>query len=332
MIDASPGSVGNNTLGTNDGTGRPLNPFTGAAVRAEHRQARRLLPRARRVLGRRPDSETPPGHWNVIANEVARLPRLREAHRRHRPGARRPRVGRQGLLRAQRRRRTTPPSPAGAVKRVYDSVRPISMIRYMGGLGTVDGSRRAVVRSRRPAARARADRGDHAREQRARRAPRAPRRVTSARSPSAAGRASRPTRAPRSAAIDWIRAKLWVPYQKTTFVTPAFAGFVSGHSTFSRAAAEVMAVITGDAVLPRRPRRVRGTRPTAPASPRRVPRSDDRSQWATYFDASDQAGIWRLCGGIHIPADDFSGRRMGSECGKTAWALAERYYAGTAVA
>ena len=39
----------------------------------------------------------------------------------------------------------------------------------------------------------------------------------------------------------WIRAVEWVPYQLATFVTPAFAGYISGHSTFSRAAAEVLA-------------------------------------------------------------------------------------------
>ena len=45
--------------------------------------------------------------------------------------------------------------------------------------------------------------------------------------------------------VGWILAKDWVPYQKPTFVTPAFPGFVSGHSTFSRAAAEVLTSMTG---------------------------------------------------------------------------------------
>jgi hypothetical protein len=37
----------------------------------------------------------------------------------------------------------------------------------------------------------------------------------------------------------------------------------------------------------------------------------------------------RIYGGIHIAADDFAGRRIGSRVGKQAWALAERYFAGT---
>ena len=50
--------------------------------------------------------------------------------------------------------------------------------------------------------------------------------------------------------------------------------------------------------------------------------------WATYFDAADQAGQSRLFGGIHFQADDFAGRITGAACGKDAWQLAQRYYAG----
>ena len=51
-------------------------------------------------------------------------------------------------------------------------------------------------------------------------------------------------------------------------------------------------------------------------------------QWATYYDAADQAGLSRIYGGIHIATDDVAGRRIGSRVGKQAWALAERYFAG----
>ena len=62
------------------------------------------------------------------------------------------------------------------------------------------------------------------------------------------------------------------------------------------------------------------------------PTTDVTLEWATYYDAADQAGLSRIYGGIHIAADDFTGRRLGSECGKAAWALAQRYYAGRAAA
>jgi hypothetical protein len=32
--------------------------------------------------------------------------------------------------------------------------------------------------------------------------------------------------------------------------------------------------------------------------------------------------------GIHVSPDDFAGRKMGSECGKAAWSLAQRYFEG----
>ncbi len=52
-------------------------------------------------------------------------------------------------------------------------------------------------------------------------------------------------------------------------------------------------------------------------------------QWATYYDAADQAGISRLHMGIHISQDDFEGRIIGAEVGTAAWALAQQYFDGT---
>ena len=49
------------------------------------------------------------------------------------------------------------------------------------------------------------------------------------------------------------------------------------------------------------------------------PTRDVTLQWATYYDAADQAGVSRLYGGIHIADDDFAGRRIGSACGIAAW-------------
>jgi hypothetical protein len=128
--------------------------------------------------------------------------------------------------------------------------------------------------------------------------------------------------------VGWILAVDWVPYQKATFVTPAFPGFVSGHSSFSRAAAEVLTSITGSAFFPG------GIGefdvPKGSLGFELGPTTDVPLQWATYYDAADQAGLSRLFGGIHIPSDDFAGRRTGSICGKAAWMLAQRYFEGTA--
>jgi hypothetical protein len=126
----------------------------------------------------------------------------------------------------------------------------------------------------------------------------------------------------------WILSTDWVPYQLATFVTPAFAGYVSGHSTFSRAAAEVMTGFTGSEYFPGG--LSEWTVPADSLAVDRGPSEDVTLQWGTYYDAADQAGLSRLFGGIHIPPDDFEGRKIGSTCGKDAWALAQRYFDGTA--
>jgi hypothetical protein len=132
----------------------------------------------------------------------------------------------------------------------------------------------------------------------------------------------------QSGGVRWIRGVEWVPYQLPTFVTPAFQGYVSGHSTFSRAAAEVLTAFTGSEYFPGGESGY-----TIPARSLKVeagPTADVRLEWATYFDAADQAGQSRLFGGIHIEADDLAGRRIGAQCGRDAWTRAQLYYSGRA--
>jgi hypothetical protein len=130
--------------------------------------------------------------------------------------------------------------------------------------------------------------------------------------------------------VGWIRAVNWIPYQRRTFVTPAFPGYVSGHSTFSRASAEVLTAITGSPYFP-------GGLGSfnAPANQYLVfekgPSVDVRLEWATYYDAADQSGQSRIYGGIHILPDDFDGRRTGREVGLRAFARAQAFWDGTAV-
>ena len=128
--------------------------------------------------------------------------------------------------------------------------------------------------------------------------------------------------------IVWADADTWVPYQLNTFVTPAFPGFVSGHSTFSRAAAEVLTDLTGSAFFPGGMLEV-----IAPANSLKIDPSQNaevRLQWATYYDAADQAGQSRIWGGIHIEPDDFTGRKLGRQIGLDAVALARKYFSDTA--
>ena len=63
---------------------------------------------------------------------------------------------------------------------------------------------------------------------------------------------------------------------------------------------------------------------------RRAPRWTSRSSGRRYYDAADQAGQSRIYGGIHITADDYNGRKIGSLCGLAAWDKAQQYFDGTA--
>lgn len=129
--------------------------------------------------------------------------------------------------------------------------------------------------------------------------------------------------------VKWIWSETWMPYQRATFVTPAFPGFISGHSSFSRAAAEVLTAITGSAFF------LGGlgtfTVVSNSLTIERGPSQIVVMQWGTYFDAADQAGLSRLYGGIHPSADDFAGRRAGAQCGQGAWALARQYFDGSMI-
>jgi len=129
--------------------------------------------------------------------------------------------------------------------------------------------------------------------------------------------------------VDWVPASSWWPYQRPTFVTPPFAGYVSGHSTFSRAAAEVLTLLTGDPYFPGGMGEFH-----APKNEFLVfeegPSEDVVLQWATYRDASDQCSLSRIWGGIHPPADDIPGRFIGEQVGKEAFAFADRFFSGAA--
>lgn len=130
-----------------------------------------------------------------------------------------------------------------------------------------------------------------------------------------------------TAGVGWILAENWWPYQRPSFVTPPFAGYISGHSTFSRAAAELLTLLTGDAFFPGGIGEFQ-----APRNEFLVfedgPGVDVTLQWATYRDASDQTSLSRIWGGIHPPADDIPGRIIGERIGIDTFALAERYFLG----
>lgn len=284
-VDIGPRARGDNTLGTNDGHGRNVNPVTGKQY-APDRVLRADWARAlTEFWADGPDSETPPGHWNVIANTVSdELPQEQVGDRLKWDVK---------LYLALNGALHDAAVAAWGAKGYYDTARPISMIRWLGERGELPVVRGLVERRH----------GEvlvHAWHR----------------------------NADGTSGVGWLPAAEWVPYQRPTFVTPAFSGYVSGHSTFSRAAAEVLTAVTGSPFFPSG---LFGWNVRAGSLANEVgPTQDIALRWATYYDAADDAGISRLYGGIHISADDFAGRKLGSACGKGAWALAQRYFEGTA--
>ncbi|MBL0339942.1 MAG: VCBS repeat-containing protein [Bacteroidetes bacterium] len=123
----------------------------------------------------------------------------------------------------------------------------------------------------------------------------------------------------------WILAENWLPYQRPSFVTPPFAGFISGHSTYSRAAAEILTDFTGNAYFP-------GGLGEFVAEQDEFlvfengPSQDVHLQWATYQDAADESSLSRIWGGIHPPIDDIPGRLIAVEIAEDAFIKAESYF------
>jgi hypothetical protein len=326
-IDISPGAYGHNSLGANDGTGWRVNPVTGKPYEPQ------IVPRAdfARVMAEfwadGPKSETPPGHWNVLANQVSDSP---DFVRRL--------FGRGPIVDPMSWDIHTYLALNGAEhdaalaawdgKRRTVSSRPIALIRWMGakgqssnpsgpsydaeGLPLIPGLIEVITQES-SAPGQRHERLAHYVGQIAVR-----------------GWQGEPAdRTQQNSGVGWIRATDWVPYQRRNFVTPAFPGYISGHSTFSRAGAEVLSILTGSPYFPGGLAEF-----VAPASTfltfEKGPTKTVRLQWASYSDASDEAGQSRLWGGIHIVPDDFVGRRIGSRVGQSAVAKAKTYYDGSA--
>jgi hypothetical protein len=93
----------------------------------------------------------------------------------------------------------------------------------------------------------------------------------------------------------WTLGTRWLP--RAGIVTPPYPGWVSDGSAFGRAAASVLIAETGS---------------------------------RRYRHLANEEGISGLYAGTQIAADDLAGRKIGAQVGKQAYALAKRYFAGTA--
>jgi hypothetical protein len=125
-----------------------------------------------------------------------------------------------------------------------------------------------------------------------------------------------------------IRGEDWLPYQPASFPSPPFAEYISGHSTFSGAAAAVLQEFTGKDDL--------GMSISIPAGssrvePGAVPAAPVTLSWKSFTAAADQAGLSRQYGGIHFKDGDLEARVAGREVGEQAMNKAVTYFSGKAI-
>jgi len=333
MWDISPASIGNReTLPTNyteamdfynfhdggtESPGHPVNPSTGLPYEPN------IVPRAdyARVLAEYwadgPESETPPGHWFTILNYVMDQPVFERRY-----------AGQGAVLDELEWDIKAYFSLGGAmhdaavatwsIKGWYDFIRPLSAIRAMALLGQ------------------RSDPGAPSYHPGG--LPLIPG-LIGINNPDGSGAdipyircwdgycddAYYPCNVATPWGVDWLPARQWLSYQPQLFLTPPFAGYVSGHSTFSRAAAEVLTHVTGDAYFP-------GGMGTFSAPALEFlgfdvgPSVDVHLQWATYRDAADESGLSRIWGGIHPFIDDYPARQNGIVIGQQAALHAQSYF------
>ncbi|MEV6489068.1 vanadium-dependent haloperoxidase, partial [Actinoplanes sp. NPDC051633] len=129
--------------------------------------------------------------------------------------------------------------------------------------------------------------------------------------------------------IGAIDGSQWIPYQEPFIVTPPFAEYTSGHSTFSSAASSVFNRFAGSDKF-KIPLTVTVAAGRSTIEPGLVPAKATLLKFSSFTDAGNQAGLSRRYGGIHFEDGDLNGRAVGAAVGQGAWAKAQTYFTGTA--
>lgn len=141
-----------------------------------------------------------------------------------------------------------------------------------------------------------------------------------------------------------INGNIWVPYQESSFVTPPFADFPSGHSTFSQSFAKVMTawfgagIPTNDITMndmnllspifsggyTNKLSNIRIPAKSSTIQQGVVPATDQTLSWAIWQDIADSAGVSRQYGGIHCASAHLGGQSLANSIYPlvtTAWSI-----------
>ncbi len=121
-----------------------------------------------------------------------------------------------------------------------------------------------------------------------------------------------------------IDGATWLPFQASTFPTPPFAEYTSGHSAFSMAAAEVLKSFTGSDLfgyyyMQDKPLNADPTEYVLGTTMR----------WNTFSEAAYEAGESRIYGGIHFYEGNVRGLELGQKVGAAVFEKAQSYWEGT---
>ncbi|MCP4461919.1 MAG: vanadium-dependent haloperoxidase [Planctomycetaceae bacterium] len=138
----------------------------------------------------------------------------------------------------------------------------------------------------------------------------------------------------------------WHPYSPSTFITPPFPGYVSGHSCISGGCAEILRLFTGSDRCGFVEPRQAGELTEQGFSCRQMQQLDGRPlseiigdehascdivlPIPTFTEAAEMAGISRVMGGYHIQADNIAGLKLGRDVAQYIWPKIQAHFDGTA--
>ncbi|MEZ6062118.1 MAG: vanadium-dependent haloperoxidase [Planctomycetaceae bacterium] len=138
----------------------------------------------------------------------------------------------------------------------------------------------------------------------------------------------------------------WHPYSPSTFITPPFPGYVSGHSCISGGCAEILKLFTGSDKCGFIEPRTAGELTEQGFTCRQMQQLDGRpleeilgAEHATceimlpiptFTAAAEMAGISRVMGGYHIQSDNVAGLKLGRDVANYVWPEIQKYFDGTA--
>ena len=131
---------------------------------------------------------------------------------------------------------------------------------------------------------------------------------------------------PQARRVTMIKGNTWLPYQTSDFVTPPFAEYVSGHSSFSGAAATALTSLVGDSFPVATVLSVTVKAGSSKIEPGTTPMADVKLIFTNVSSMADQAGLSRRYGGIHFESGDLAGRTLGQQVGNNTVAKARSLF------